>query len=201
MELLVLNRPFAKALALLAVFPLSACLSVPPSSYAKLSRISPLEADAAALRFAVVTPEALRVRTGDIRFSIRYDGHDAAHSLIEETMPIVIDEPAATPGIPNEPGSGSRIQVAFLAPEDASRFAAIQRRIKAWQQEGYRGKGQVSLGATGCVAGPLTDSPLPVSTWIQTDQAEDFYPLNRPVDLQVMLKAAGKSAADIPACD
>lgn len=194
------NRPLAKALAVLALLPLAACLSVPASSVGKLSRLSPLEADPAALRFAVVTPQSIRVRTGDIRLAIRFDGPDAARSLIEESAPVIIEEPPATPGIRRGP-DGARIQVAYLAPEDAARFATIQRRIKAWRADGVKGQGQLSLSATGCAAGPVGNGPLPVTTWIRTSPADDFFQLNRPVDMRTVLKAQGLEAGAIPACE
>ena len=61
-----LDDVFPNAAAVCAcLFLLSACMSVPPSSYGKLVRLSPLETDPKDIRVAVLAPEDLMMRPGD----------------------------------------------------------------------------------------------------------------------------------------
>lgn len=188
-----------QCLALVAALTVSACLSTPPTSVAKLARIDPMRADPADFRLAVRAPDALLVRDGDIKLRLSFDGGTADTRLIEEYAAVIDDASAATPGLPGTPGDGTRRYVAALTPEDAASFTRAQSRILDWRERGFQGKGSLAVSATGCAAAPFPPGPVYISTFMQTAPGDDFFALTRRVDLGKVLARAGVDG--VPPCD
>lgn len=190
---------FRAALALFPLVALAGCLTTPPSSMLQLSRISPLEADPAAIRLAARLPEPLIVRDGDIRLRISFDGGTDATRLVEEYAAVVIDAPAGTPGIVS--GSETeRTYVAALSESDAASLRAVQRRIVEWRATGVEGQGRLAVTATACAAGTVPDGPILLTTWMRTAQDEPFFVLTRNVDLRRQIERGGATVNAIETC-
>lgn len=166
-----------------AVLLTAGCLTTPPSTLFKLSRLSPLEADPAAIRLAARLPEPLRIRDGDIRLRISFDGGTGATRLVEEYGAVIVEAPAGTPGI-GEGAAADRTYVAALTDDDAASLTDVQRRIRAWRAAGVEGQGQLSVMATACADGPVPSGPIPLTTWMRTGPDEPFFVLARNVDLR-----------------
>lgn len=194
-------RPLVQIAALAVCVVLAGCMTTPPSSMAKLSRLSPLEADPAAIRLAVQLPEPLIVRGGDVRLRISFDGGTDASRLVEEYAAILSADPPAMPGLLNQPDDGARIFVAALSEEDAQSLARVQRRIGDWRAAGIEGKGQLSISASACADGPPPDGPLHVTSWMQTAPDVPFFVLVRRADLRKMVARAGAPAGGVPRCN
>lgn len=178
-----LSRSLSIAIALMFSLALTACLTTPPSTMLKLSRLSPLDADPAAIRLAARLPEPLRIRDGDIHLRISFDGGTPATRLVEEYGAVIVEAPAGTPGI----GAGTasdRTYVAALTPDDAVSLAAVQRRIRAWRASGIEGQGQLAVSATACAEAPVPDGPILLTTWMRTAPDEAFFILTRNADLR-----------------
>lgn len=186
--------------SLAGLVALAGCLSTPPSTLVKLARLSPLESDPAQMRIAVRAPSSIRVRTGDIRLAMRFDGPSPETSLIAETQPLIEEQAGPVPGIADDRADGTRLHVAELSPEDAQRIAAVQRRIKQLRADGVEGRGSLSVTATGCAQSPVPDGPVLITTYLQTAVQEDFVILNRRVDLRTALISEGADLAQIPPC-
>lgn len=189
-----------QAVMIAALVGLAGCMTVPPSSMLKLSRLSPLEADPSAIQFAVRLSDQLLVRDGDVRLRIRFDGDAPGMRLVEEYAALVTDAPHATPGIAAAAQDGMHVIVAALAEEDARSFAQVQRRIRDWRAAGVEGKGQLSVSATACADGVVPDGPLYVTTYIQTVPGEPFFILSRRADLRALMAGAGAPSNTVPSC-
>lgn len=197
-------RRILSTLALIAVASvLGGCTSLgtPPASALKLARMSPLEADPGAMRFALATPDFLRLADGDITVTVTYLTGDPATGFVEQYAPVVEAGAPAAPGIDRSRLGDARIVVARFSEEDSQAFRAMQARVKADKANGGEGKGSITVGATGCRVGPVPDGPIPISSWMQTGPDEPFFALMRGVDLRRQLRKAGVDAAAMPACD
>ncbi|MEM1378499.1 MAG: hypothetical protein AAGG69_14035 [Pseudomonadota bacterium] len=180
---------------------LAGCLSTPPSSLIKLSRLSPLEANPADIRLAVRAPDQLLLRDGDVLLRIRYDASSAENSFIEEyaAMIAAVDRPA--PGIQVSPGDGTRTFIAALTPEDARSMAAAQSRIRALRANSDKGKGSISIQAGGCALRPFPSGPIFIATWLQTAPADEFFVINRRLDLRKAAREAGATDSLFAPCN
>ncbi|MEL6922097.1 MAG: hypothetical protein AAFO77_13990, partial [Pseudomonadota bacterium] len=195
------SRTFKAVLAVTSPLFLAACLSTPPSSLMKLSRLSPLEANPANIRLAVETPSALLVRDGDVRLRITYEASDARRSFVEEyaAMIAAVDRPAR--GIRPSAGGETRTFIAALTPEDARSMAAAQARVRALRANGDTGKGSITVNALGCALQPFAAGPVRVSTWMQTAPDDDFFVVSRNVDLRKAARQAGRDADLFAPCN
>ena len=186
---------------LLASLALSGCagLGTPPASALKLARMNPMEADPGAIRFAVATPSFLRLREGDVTVTVRYDTGDPKTSFLEQYKPVITDETASAPGLPAQ-AVGSRLVVARFDQADSEAFRAVQARVKAYKAAGGKGKGSLTVGATGCRTAPVPAGPIPMSAWLRAEAGEPYFALMRDVDMRRTLEKAGADAGLIPPC-
>lgn len=180
---------------------LAGCLTTPVSSMVKLSRISPLEAKAGEMRFAVRSPNYLRVRNGDINVTLSFDTGDPATSFVESYAPIVTEDALPGQGITIGSQDGSRLSIARFSEEDAASMTQAQARVKILRASGIEGKGSFAVGATGCTQGSVPDAPILLTTWLRTDPAQDYFILTRNIDLRTVLQKAGQRVENIPQCD
>lgn len=181
---------------------LGGCMSfgTPPASVMKLARMQPLEADPAAIRFAIATPSFMRLRDGDITVTVKFDTGDPATGFVEQYRPVIDGGQAATPGIDRASLGDANLAIARFHEDDQDAFRVMQARIKAYRAGGGEGRGSLSIGATGCRAAPVPSGPVRISAWLQARPDEDFFVLMRDFDLRAQLKAAGADPDAIPLC-
>lgn len=187
--------------ALTVMAPLTACLTTPVSTMVKLSRITPLDANPADMRFAVRSPSNLRVRGGDISVTLAFDTGDVATSFVEVYRPIVNEDALPGQGIAIGTQDGSHLAIARFSDADARSMKAAQTRVKSLRAAGVEGQGSFSVDATGCRQGQLPGGPVFLTTWLKTAPAEDYFVLTRNIDLRKVLKKAGKDISDIRVCN
>ena len=197
----VLSRRAVLIGVLVVLASLGGCLTTPVTSMVKLSRLTPLEANPAEMRFAVRSPNFLRVRNGDISVVIAYDTGDTETSFVETYLPVVNENALPGQGIAIATQDGSRLAIAQFSPEDAASMSEVQARVKALRANGIEGKGSFSVGATGCAQGQIPDGPILITTWLRTDPDQDYFILTKNIDLRNVLQKAGQEPSNIPACD
>ncbi len=186
---------------LLGCLCLGACLtSTPPLSMVRMMNFSPMEANPSDLRFAVQTPEYIRVRDGDVRMRLTYEASDIAKSLVEEYSIVVQDVDQPTKGLPTAWSGDSRILVGQLAPEDAASLFEAQQRIRDLRASGDSGKGSLAITATGCATQAVPAEPVSVTVWLQTNPQEDFFIVTRNRDLRKTVAKANQNLDDIEQC-
>lgn len=194
------------ALAVLSVLAFSSALAgcmsfgTPPASVMKLARMKPLEADPAAIRFALATPAFMRLRDGDITVTVKFDTGDPKTGFVEQYKPVIDSGQAETPGIDRAGLGDANVAVARFGEDDREGFRAMQARIKAFRAAGGKGRGSLAIGATGCRVAPVQAGPIRISAWLQARPDEDFFALMRDFDLRARLKAAGADPGAIPLC-
>lgn len=174
-------------------------LGTPPSSALKLARMNPLEADPGAIRFALETPSFLRLREGDVTVTVRFETGDPATSFLEQYKPVLVDDAAAAQGLPART-EARRLVVAKLGEADSEAFRAMQARVKAYRAGGGKGKGSLSVGATGCRTAPVPAGPIRLSAWLRAEPRGPYFPLMRDVDMRGALRKAGADPDLIPPC-
>lgn len=197
----MLKTAFAKLTVAAALgLALTGCLSTPPSSLARLSRLSPLEADPAAIRFAVTHPQAFAVRTGDVSVTLAYKGDGAGPDITRTFKAEVLPAGPLPPELAPEAGSAATVTIVRLSDADAETMRGAQRRIAAHKAAGGDGKGNISVGATGCRKAPVPSGPLLMTTWISTVPAEPYFVLARDIDLRAAMTKAGADVSAMPPC-
>ena len=186
--------------AMVLLAPLTGCLTTPVSSMIKLSRITPLDANPAEMRFAVRSPNFLRVRSGDINVTISFDTGDAATSILETYLPVVDENALPGQGISIAAQDGSRLAIAQFSVDDAASMASVQKRVKELRAKGVEGQGSFSVGATGCSQGPVPGGPVLLTTWLRTEPTQDYFILTRNTDLRKVLQQSGQKMSNLPSC-
>ncbi|MEO1748195.1 MAG: hypothetical protein AAFR27_06150 [Pseudomonadota bacterium] len=161
---------------------------------------SPMEANPADLRFAVQTPEYIRVREGDVRMRLTYEASDIANSLVEEYSVVVQEVGQPTQGLPATAGDDSRLLAGQLTPEDAASLFEAQQRIRDLRAAGDGGKGSLAITATGCATRAVPAEPVSVTVWLQTNPEEEFFVVTRNRDLRKTVARANQNLDDIERC-
>jgi hypothetical protein len=165
----------SRIFTLLVTLMLMGCASLVPSTVARLSAISPLEADPAVLAVALVLPAGLQAAPGSAKLIITATRDDTgtrlAHAFILQATPAQIG------GITVPPGSTA--QLFRVAGADIAILRAMQTEMAQWKAEAPAGAtaGTIEIGLGGCVvgAGPAADATA--SAYIRTSEGGPFLPL------------------------
>jgi hypothetical protein len=189
----------ASLAALLLAALLSGCMPMSPGAAARLAALDPLEANPAEIRLAIEAPRLIALRDGDLVMSVTHPGGNGMPPLEERFAAEIEDEVDTVQGVPAAFDADRRIIVARFAPEDHARLIAAQKKARAMQNAGARGKGAISVGATGCRTGEPDGRPIRFSILMQTRTGTAFFPLHEDLDLNVLLKGTGGVMA-MPLC-
>jgi hypothetical protein len=185
--------------AFLATLLLAGCTTVPVTSLVALSKIDAMTSDLSRLRIALAAPEALRPRPGGVKLDVKVvQGNNPPESLL-----IALDETvdaADMVGLPQADRPGQSMHVYRLSQKGVADLARI--RQEAQRQKAEKKRGSLSIGVSAkefCLAAPLPDGALPVTTWLLTSETQSYVPVTRDVDLRSDASIA-KSLQDMPPC-
>lgn len=171
----------------------SACSGMNPAGLIAASRLDPLNTAPSEIAVAVGVPQTLRLTDGDAELRIAFRGAtEESTILVEEVAPLVLS--ASDTAGPSRSTSDETVYVARVAPEDATRIAAVQQEIRNLRSAGTDGNGSLTVRVTsGCFVGerPAT---IAVSTWIQTNPSDGFVQLTHRQDLT---RAVGAQDAEM----
>ena len=187
MEMIPLCPSPRHAAATLALL-LAGCGATPLTSLPALSRVDPATTELAALRAAVIMPEALRPTPGSARMVL----HAVTPAGVEEaSFALEPDRPGATHDIPPRPGS--RIATFHLGRDAMAAVEAFRR------QAAGQGARRITLGvsADACRMPGTPPGAWPVSTLLKTPETGGFVVLAR-FDLRQLIGAA--AVANLPGC-
>lgn len=182
----------------LALSLLASCAAVNPLSAAKLSALSPLDADPAGLRVALRLPAPLELGKGNAHLTMSWSSSSMA-PIKQEYKLDVTDAQAASMGPAVALRQGEKFVVLSVADTDVEALRAFQDRVRAEKKAGRDGKGSLSVGFSGgCWRGafPAGVSRLPLEIWLQTAPTEDYLPLVQGADLLQVLARAGASTIE-----
>lgn len=179
---------------------LSACMSVPISSYSKLARLSPLDADPQVIRVAVLVPEELMMKTGDAVLEVYINPIGGDRQSGKYPLDVLGGNTAAQQ-LPGKMKPGQKIYVLKLTADDAVALQTLQDELRKAKAAGMRGEGGFSVGFVhACWNGsfPRDGRPMPFDPWIRTEAGGEFFPLFSGVDVKDLLKIAKLDA--LPDC-
>ena len=94
----------------------------------------------------------------------------------------------------------ARLVVVRFGRADSEASRAMQARVKAYKAAGGKGKGSLTVAATGCRTPPVPAGPIRMSAWLRAEAGEPYFVLMRDVDMRKTLEKAGADAALIPPC-
>ncbi len=166
-----------------AALVLSACVSIPLSSLPDLARIDFMTTDVEELRVALRMPEAIRPRPQGVVMDAVLTVQGAQSKTPFRLRPDDSGEPR--PGLEAAARPGMGVHVYRLAASDVARFNALRRDLLKAQEDGKRAS--LGLGIEThefCSAGPLTEGPLPASTYLLTSETGRFVLLISDYDLR-----------------
>jgi hypothetical protein len=179
---------------------LAGCMSAPPSSYAKLTSLSPLEANPQEIRVAVLATQDLVMRPGDAILDV-YFKPDHGEKLSAKYALEIISGNASAPQLLTALKPGQTIYVLRLTSADTVSLRVLQGDVIKAKAAGMHGEGGFSLGfAHACWNGsfPRDGRPMPFDPWIQTQAGGEFIPVFTGIDVKDLLKIAKIEA--LPSC-
>ncbi len=156
---------------ILAVAFLSGCTSVVPTGIARLSAVSPMEADPADIAVALSLPTGIGVTTNSANLNLMASRTDTDQSTAETYV------------LASMMGSdGSTIYA--VAPADYARLRDQQALIRQWKGENSKAtSGSLGVTLEPCTtgAGPTPDATVTIK--IRTSSDGQFFPIlrNAPV--------------------
>jgi hypothetical protein len=191
-----------KWLAVLATAPLilPSCMSVPAMTMARLAPLSPLDADPAQIRIAILAPVDLVLRKGDAVMKVSWTPERGEAKNVSYNLDILVGN-AAAPALIARAKPDQNINVLRLSDTDVENLAALQAEIRDAKAAKTRGKGSLTFGFVGgCWSGPFPRDgrAMPFEPFLQTETAGDFLPLFQGVDVKDLLKMAGVDS--LPNC-
>lgn len=178
----------------------SGCLSTPPSSMIRLTRLSPLDADPAQIRIAVIHDRMLRVREGDVTLKLTYKPDGKGPSFDERYKPVVSASQAPPMELASQLEKDRALTVLHLSDRDAAHMRQAQSLIKAYKESGGDGSGSLAAGVEGCRDAAIPEGPVLVSTYLKTADDDTFFALVRNQDMRKLLAKRGVDIADMEPC-
>ncbi len=198
MVTLILSR-FTRSLILL--FLLTGCMTTPISSIPKLMRLDFLTMNFEHVRVGLQLPAHLSLGSGDAVMIIR-SVTDGVKGETVETFALIEDKDAAARvQFHAEKRAGTATSVWRIKPEEVSRLATLQEKVRLSRIEGPRIRGSTEIEILrACVTGVLPTGPVYFSTYIKPAENEDYIAMTVDADLTKVF-GAGQVAARIRQCE
>jgi hypothetical protein len=162
----------------------SACSSIPVSSFAKLSRVDFLKTDLDRLRVALTLPAQIKPGKNGVVLAVNYalDGEKPQNSSIflEESK-----RDADRVGLPPVVGAGQKTYAYRLSAREALRFDGIRKQIEVDKAQNKQGALDIAvLTKEFCASGALADGPVYVTIYISSVETEGYVVASRDLDLR-----------------
>jgi hypothetical protein len=181
--------------ALLALLLVAACTSLVPSTVARLSALSPVEADPARIVVAVALPPGLGIGPGGATLQLTGERSDTG---ARSQGTYALRTAPASP--PDGVDPGAEVVTLAIAPEDLAAVRAQQALIRGWEAEnGPATSGSLGLGIAGCRVGVGPEPAAKGAVWLRTEADGPFLPLVRPTRIGALLGT--DDIAALPPCD
>ena len=183
-------RPFVLLLVLLTgCTNLYVMSHVPLSTMSRLASLHFTEIDLAALRVAVLLPEALEPRPEGVKVRLESGGGDG--QTVSEFVLERVTEASEGAALTAYNIQGTRLWVYRLAPKDLDRL----NRLRGEAAEKHI---SMSVSADACRRAPLEQAPLPLTTFLRID-GSGYFMLVDDLDLRSVIPER-ELAARVPPC-
>jgi hypothetical protein len=197
MTCLLRNTPCIVAVAAL----LAACTTLSPSALMKFSRFNPLEFDPGAMRVALILPEPLVLKRGDVSLAMGWQATETPQHYLGSFHLDLLSGNAAAIALNGEVKAGQKIVLLTMSVSDAQRMRELQGQIGNAKRAGLKGKGYISMSFDGgCWNGAVSPSEQgqSVAAWLQASPVDTYFPVLGAVDLKDILKEQGIDT--LPTC-
>lgn len=196
----VFLKKLHRCLAVTAMIVLAGCGSIPVSTLAEVSKIDVLSLEPRDVQVAIIVPEAVRFRRGDIVMDIGWSTKQGGGGMNAHFALDLLTGNAAAPSLGRMLKVKERLYLLTLNAADAEQLRAMQAAAWAARAQGNMGKGRLSIGfAGGCTADEaMRKGPLHVSAHLRVQAGQEFLPLIDDLDMMGVLQQAGLS--EVPFC-
>lgn len=177
-----MKRNIKIAITTCIIFALSACSSIPLTSMWKLRNVSPLEADPALFKIAVISNELIQLKDNSTSIALGFTSENSSYSFKTEVMASV--NPNAIES-ELEPYRQSKERITlFTLNEDAVRQLRIaQSRIQTIKEKEIEGDGSLAVSIhTGCINGPKPKT-VKANIFVSFAPSQGFVKLISNIDL------------------
>ncbi|MEO1988782.1 MAG: hypothetical protein ABGX47_19355 [Martelella sp.] len=174
-------RFLAKSLAVSAAVLLSACstFSFLPGSSEPIP--TPIAANPASLRIAVLAPEEFRLPKGEVELTVYQRG--AGGDISQDYTLVNADSEKVDAAVAEFRKPGQVVTLLRLAPADALRLRDQQEQMAAARGAGSAKPGfEVDLDST-CWNGAMVAPVVPLDVLIRADSDGEFHPLLSDIDI------------------
>jgi hypothetical protein len=155
----------------------------------RLTSIRFTDVDLAALRVAVLLPEALEPRPGGVK--VRLEFGDAESQAAPGFVLERVNEASEGAALTAYNVQGARLWIYRLAPKDLDRLNRLRT-------EAAGKKLSISVNADACYRGALERGPLPLTTFLRID-GSGYFTLVEDLDLRAVIPES-ELAAKVPPC-
>jgi hypothetical protein len=177
-------------LALVAIFGLVGCTSVPLTSIVKLSSVNMGSTLPEGIRVAFVTPKILRVEQGDLFMNVHLKTGDGATD-VQKKLDLLVDESAPPATVLAAKSADDDIHILKLRSEDVALFRGLQKTVNESQQTGKKGSLEINFGSKACATSEII-GPLYISAFIKTSELSDYILLLSRANLTELAKEGGE---------
>lgn len=174
----------------------SGCNKVPVTSMVRLARVDFETTDLSSVRAALLLPRTLRPMSGTGRLTVmrrHTDGSVEDHVFklkeIEDPEVVMLNEETRGP---------ARIYAYALPLEGLRTLERLRHDALRARNAGATGsKMTLGIAAEACHLGPKPAGPLPITTYLKTEETKSFVPLVRNIDLRTL---TGGKPLDLRPC-
>ncbi|MCB2117600.1 MAG: hypothetical protein KDE00_15240 [Rhodobacteraceae bacterium] len=153
---------------------MAGCSALVPSGVARLSAISPLEADPDAIAVALVLPEGVDLVPGSARLAIEAVREDTGEAASGDFALSAAAADATAFG-----AEAGQVRVLSVAEDAGAPMRALQATVRDWKAAGAGTHGQIAVRMAACHigAGPAPDARA--SVYLRTDPSGEFFAVLR----------------------
>lgn len=192
-----------KTILLVSILTLAtACSNIPLTTMMKLMNLNPLETDPKQLVVAVVTPEGVNVRDGDIVIDFSFRTGDPSTSF-DHNFPVVINADYAVPdSLKEDIDDNEKITVMQLAEKDALTMYEGQQAVKEYRRKhenGGAGSMDVRL-VSACRDNNFSRSNSKLNVYLKTQDDEDFFLFLEDMDITKLDGDIQRNINSVPDC-
>ncbi|MDV6315333.1 hypothetical protein RBK99_02935 [Idiomarina sp. HP20-50] len=181
----------------------ASCTNIPLSTMIKMMKLNPLETDPQQLVVAVVAPDGVNVRDGDIviDFSFRADEPNVS---FEYHFPVIVNDDYSVPdSLKEDVQDNEKIMIMQLSKEDAQTMAKGQQTVKDYRKNNEKG-GAGSMNVrlvSACRNNEFSWGNSELNVYLKTQDAENFFLFLEDMDVTKLETDVQRNINAIPKCD
>nr|WP_275978092.1 hypothetical protein [Idiomarina rhizosphaerae] len=168
----------------------------------KMMNLNPLETDPKQLVVAVVAPNGVNVRDGDVVIDFSFRTNDPSTSF-DHHFPVIINEDYAVPdSLKENIEENEKITVLQLSKEDAQTMAEGQKMVKDYRENNEKG-GAGSMNVrliSACRDENFSWGNSELNVYLKTQDDEDFFLFLEDMDVTKLDGDIQRNINAIPNC-